>query len=163
MDLAQNWWRAILCLFAHENTIESGCHPDECFQGALWVHLGVLSSSVFTLSVLSVLKYGSSSLLYLGLTVIVPLGHLVFSLHTPSSIHLWDVAGLLVLVAGLVLYRFGHQETTSAANTATSPATSNEGGGGAQEGDNTINLADTDDKGGFLEFLREPFLLVGDI
>jgi hypothetical protein len=173
MDLAQNWWRAILCLFAQENTIESGCHPDECFQGALWVHLGVLSSSVFTLSVLSVLKYGSSSLLYLGLTVIVPLGHLVFSLHTPlASIHLWDVAGLLVLVAGLVLYRFGHQETTSSSaannnNTATSPASAannNDDEGGAQIGDNnTINLADTDDKGGFLEFLREPFLLVGDI
>lgn len=161
LDLPQNWLQATECLFTQKNSIESGCHPDDCFQGALWVHLGLLSSVAYSLSMIFVLKYGSSSLLYLGLTLIVPLGHLAFSLRSPSTIHLSDVWGLFVLMAGLVLYRFGHNEERNDTAIST-PAeethdTLNEAG---EEGNHPHGM---NDKNGFLEFLREPFMLVGDI
>jgi drug/metabolite transporter (DMT)-like permease len=164
-DLPSNWLGATECLFVQSNSIESGCHPDECGQAALWVHLGLLSSAAYTVSMMFVLKYGSSSLLYLGLTLMVPLGHLVFSLHSPSSIHLSDVFGLFVLMAGLVLYRFGHDDddevvaTTSSASPAA--AEGREEGNHYEDGNNAANGISSKD--GFLEFLREPFMLVGDI
>jgi hypothetical protein len=153
-DLPQNWLQALGCLFTQTNSIESGCHPDDCFAAAVWVHLGLLSSAAYTVSMIFVLKYGSSALLYLGVTLMVPLGHLVFSLHSPSNIHLSDVSGLFVLMAGLVLYRFGHDEENASPDSPTSVE--------AREGNDTNNN-ENDDKDGFLEFLREPFMLVGDI
>lgn len=173
LDLPQNWAQATDCLFAQNNSIESGCHPDDCSQAALWVHLALLSSVVYTISMIFVLKYGSASLLYVGLTLMVPLGHLVFSLKAPSHTHTADIAGLIVLVAGLILFRFGHDDFADEADdggvqAAGYVALSSEGDdAGSQAADalhtNIGNTGLGDDKNGFLEFLREPFMLVGDI
>jgi len=193
--LPENWWSASKCLFLQANTIESGCHPDDCSKAALFVHLGLLSSAVYTISMMLVLKYGSASLLYLGLTLVVPLGHLIFSIHSPAMVHTSDVLGLVILLAGLVLYRFGHSNETT--NSSNNDADDNSMVGayhrlGDDEDDEeplriddpTITLVDdrreairdgeapqhghhtrasTTDSEGFLEFLREPFLMVGDI
>jgi drug/metabolite transporter (DMT)-like permease len=140
VNLPENWWQASQCLFDNQNFIELGCHPDDCVQAALWVHLGLLSSVVYTMSVIFVLKYGSSSMLYLGLTAVVPLGHLVFAVHSPSYVRVEDIVGLVVLLLGLMLYRFGHD-------------TGEEDGDGDDEGS----------KGSYWEFLREPFMLSGDV
>lgn len=64
---------------------------------------------------LLVLKYGSTALLYLGLTAMVPLANLAFALpflprqaQQPLSMQdVSDIVGLLVILGGLVLYRFG--------------------------------------------------------
>jgi drug/metabolite transporter (DMT)-like permease len=138
LNLPENWWQASQCLFDNHNFIELGCHPDDCVQAALWVHLGLLSSVVYTISIIFMLKYGSSSMLYLGLTAVVPLGHLVFAMHSPSSVRVEDIVGLVVLLLGLVLYRFGHDT-------------------GEEDGD------DEGSKGSYWEFLREPFMLSGDV
>ena len=193
------------CLFAQTNSIESGCHPDDCSQAALWVHVSLLNSVVYALSMLFVLKYGSCDLMYLGLTLVVPLGHLAFDVHSSfSELRAYDIAGLVTLVAGLVLYRFGHVgkthtirgeriagsgdshrnhsssdndnddnntrlrhpyermgsrgETSGAiglGNAVSPPATTTN--------DSFTNNSRNNDKEGFLEFLREPFMLVGDI
>jgi len=174
VDLPENWAEATLCLFARSNSIDWGCHPDDCSQAALWVHLTLLSSVAFTFSMILVLKYGSASLLYLGLTLTVPLGHLVFSLNAPSHTHTADIAGLIVLVAGLVLFRFGHDgfedETGGDGDVASDsyallPSEDNATGsqGDITSNANPGNAALADDKNGFLEFLREPFMMVGDI
>lgn len=149
LDLPNNWWRASQCLFDDQNFIESGCHPDDCVQAALWVHLGLFSSVVYTISVIFMLKYGSSSMLYLGLTAVVPLGNLVFAVHSPSYVRVEDILGLLVLLLGLVLYRFGHDDTGQ------------ENGNGNGDGDG--NGDDEGSKGIYFEFLREPFMLSGDV
>jgi len=186
--LPQNWWSATKCLFLQANTIEMGCHPDDCSEAALFVHLGLLSTAVYTISMMLVLKYGSSSLLYLGLTLVVPLGHLIFSIHSPESVHLSDVLGLVILLAGLVMYRFGH-DTLNNNNEGDGDDMITAGAYHRLEGDDdeeplriddpTISLVDDQREGippehtrndtgettkeGFLEFLREPFLMVGDI
>lgn len=175
LDLPENWAQATACLFSQNNSIETGCHPDQCSQAALWVHLGLLTSVVYTVSMILVLKYGSASLLYLGLTLVVPLGHLVFSLHSPSYTHTTDVTGLIVLVAGLVLFRFGHDDVEEEEEVLAPPADyvqlSSGDEGDAANAANNVPVSDPnlgnhglgDDKNGFLEFLREPFMLVGDI
>lgn len=167
-DLPENWTQAAQCLFTHRNSIDLGCHPDDCSQGALWVHLGLLSSVAYTVSMILVLKYGSASLLYLGLTLMVPLGHLVFSLHSSSETNMADITGLIVLVAGLILFRFGHdefeEESEGATNNNYNPPVGTEGGASASiSGERMSENAFGNNKSGFLEFLREPFMLVGDI
>lgn len=174
-DLPENWAQATSCLFAQNNSIEYGCHPDECSHAALWVHLGLLSSILCSLSTILVLKYGSASLLYLGLTLMVPVGHLVFSLNDPSGTQIADGVGLIVLVAGLLLFRFGHtdeNETEGAHNASSRYAPLADGDdvphdSAAAETSVDDNLSRGNRtgsaQGGFLEFLREPFLLVGDI
>jgi drug/metabolite transporter (DMT)-like permease len=170
LDLPENWAQATECLFTQNNSIESGCHPDECSQAALWVHLGLLSSVCFTVSMILVLKYGSASLLYLGLTLTVPMGHLVFSLHDSSDTHVADVVGLIVLVAGLLLFRFGHHgngEDDMADYTPLPSGEVDQDESAGHEISTSTSGAGIDETGGvgqgFLEFLREPFLLVGDI
>ena len=166
LDLGSNWLDGIECLFAHTNSIESGCHPDDCAKAALWVHLSLLNSAVYALSMLFFLKYGSCDLMYLGLTLVVPIGHLAFDIHSSfSDLRVYDIAGLVILVAGLVMYRFGHlrNDPTSANDRDHHyryEAITNQ----ENNDDAATTLEGLDhDRDGFLEFLREPFRLVGDI
>jgi drug/metabolite transporter (DMT)-like permease len=172
LDIADNWRSAIECLFARSNTIDSGCHPDNCSHAPLWVHLGLVSATIYALSMMFVLKYGSCDLLYLGLTLVVPIGHLAFSLQSLEEISVFDVAGVFVIVAGLIMYRFGYtDELSDAPSSGVGRRPSAENGDGNE---NVNNLTTTEtsseaatllesNKGSFLEFLREPFMLIGDI
>ena len=174
LDLRSNWLDGIGCLFSKINAIDSGCHPDDCAKAALWVHVSLLNSAVYALSMLFVLKYGSCDLMYLGLTLVVPLGHLAFDIHSSfSELQAFDIAGLVILVSGLVMYRFGHgrkeqvfsgrAETMEASGSGDNVYEPGEHPHRSYEliedpGDNT-----REDREGFLEFLREPFMLAGDI
>jgi uncharacterized membrane protein len=172
LEIGSNWLDGMGCLFAKINSVDSGCHPDDCSKAALWVHVSLVNSAVYVLSMLFVLKYGSCDLMYLGLTLVVPLGHLAFDIHNSfSELRAYDIAGLVILVAGLVLYRFGHvgkehQTIRSGSNN------NNEHRGHSHpyepltiQGDIDVGNSENfnHDREGFLEFLREPFMLIGDI
>ena len=179
-QLPDNWIQGSQCLFADTNSIHVGCHPDDCVQALVWVHLGLLCSVVYTMSVIGLLKYGSSSLLYLALTVMVPLSHLIFATHAPATIRIEDVIGLLVLLIGLLLYRFGNdddyeeEEVEEDTGGLSPPSTDN---GAVGEGDTLLDESTSPNnqnnnhnnshrhinKGGYYQFLREPFLLQGDV
>jgi hypothetical protein len=181
-EIGSNWLDGMGCLFARINSVDSGCHPDDCSRAALWVHLSLANSAVYALSMLFVLKYGSCDLMYLGLTLVVPLGHLAFDIHSSfAELRAYDLSGLLILVAGLALYRFGHvrREPTTRVGTESDgryehrghsqPSTIQGGNGLASGNAGTRSSAannsenSNQDGEGFLEFLREPFMLVGDI
>lgn len=56
-------------------------------------------------------RFGSANVLFMASTVMVPLGNLAFALpFMPGSTPLKDsdIAGLLVILSGLVTYRFGN-------------------------------------------------------
>ena len=56
-----------------------------------------------------ILKYGSSNLLWLAMTVMVPLGNVSFSLPFmphKQTLKVTDIIGLIVVLSGLVAYRF---------------------------------------------------------
>ena len=157
--LFQNWSQGFHCLFQQMNSIDYGCHPDHCSEAVVWVHLGLLSAIVYTVSLLFILKFGSASILYVGLTVMVPLGHLVFAMHSPSTIVLENVLGLVILLAGLIMYRFGTAELLGDYNNRGS----DQAGTAEEQREEIGESNDNDSKGSYWEFLREPFMLSGDV
>jgi hypothetical protein len=200
LQIGSNWRSGLRCLFHQTNTVEVGCHPDDCRDAALWVHLGLGSAIVYALSMMFVLKYGSCDLMYLGLTLVVPIAHLSFSLHSTADVSVFDVCGLFVSVTGLFMYRFGHEDPSSSTYRREHEGIQESAAGdyangehrrfaaGRDESDGTVaRIVDSErtgnsqsdafqgsflvnidansrnKKGDFLEFLREPFLLVGDI
>lgn len=176
LDIGPNWRDGMGCLFSSINSVDTGCHPDDCSRAALWVHVSLANSAVYALSMLFVLKYGSCDLMYLGLTLVVPLGHLAFDIHSSfAELRAYDVAGLVVLVAGLALYRFGHGGNESAFGSGLEATSDNyeqmtdhdnnefSRSSGTRTGASNDPDGLNHDREGFLEFLREPFMLVGDI
>ena len=64
---------------------------------------------LYNLLILLILKYGSANLLWLALTLMVPLGNVAFTLDfMPQSqtLHATDIVGLVVICTGLGIYRF---------------------------------------------------------
>lgn len=93
-------------------TVETGCHPDDhcATEAPLFVNIYLALNIVYNLLMVLILKYGSTSILYLAMTVMVPIGNLTFALPfmpEPSELHFTDIFGLFVIMIGLSLYRFG--------------------------------------------------------
>jgi CRT-like, chloroquine-resistance transporter-like len=125
--ILQNLYHGWLC-FIGVGTMESGCHPDAwCGSGpindklaggsggiwalsAAWfVNAALLCNVLYTVFMMFVLKYGSTSILFLALTILVPLGNIIFAIPSmpgTAPLHISDVIAVLVIVLGLVLYRF---------------------------------------------------------
>jgi CRT-like, chloroquine-resistance transporter-like len=113
-NVTQNLWNGMFCYAGH-GVIETGCHPDSMcasYNVAIWVNLGVLCHAVYTISVMLVLQGSNTCVpLFLALTATVPLGHFAFTMSfLPQSsqvvVRNTDLVGLLVILAGLGLYRF---------------------------------------------------------
>jgi drug/metabolite transporter (DMT)-like permease len=72
LDMPRNVWNGILCYTGH-GSVETGCHPDSfCSSSALFVNICLVANVFYTFFMMYVLKYGSSALLFLALTVMVP-------------------------------------------------------------------------------------------
>jgi hypothetical protein len=108
--LPANIWDGIKC-YLGVSTITSGCHPDDlCGESPLYVNIFLLFNVAFNILLVFVLKFGSANVLFLAATIMVPIGNLAFALpFMPGSmpLHDSDIAGLLVILLGLVTYRFG--------------------------------------------------------
>lgn len=120
--MPENLFNGMLC-YAGKGVIETGCHPDTLCatqHAAIWVNVTVLCHAAYTISMMLVLQGSSSSvLLFLALTVTVPLGNLVFAMpfmpHPSQAVmRTADLAGLIVILAGLVLYRFSDSGVSTA-------------------------------------------------
>jgi len=110
-ELPQNIWDGIKCYLGIA-TITTGCHPDDqCHLAPLYVNVFLVFNVCFNILIVYVLKYGSANVLFMASTVMVPIGNLAFTLpFMPGSTPLKDsdIAGLLVILLGLVTYRFGN-------------------------------------------------------
>eukprot|EP00605_Chrysophyceae_sp_TOSAG23-4_P001092 GSChrysophyteH1.ASY1.ANO1.1198.1 assembled CDS len=90
----------------------SDCSPDDCSSSTWLVSVYLIFNQAYNLLIILIIKYGSSNLLFMALTIMVPLGNFAFTLpfvpqHAP--LHTTDVIGLVVISGGLVCYRFGTQ------------------------------------------------------
>jgi drug/metabolite transporter (DMT)-like permease len=97
------------------NSIDDGCHPDDCSTAALYFNWGICASLLYMLTSMFVVKLGSTSLLFLGLTIMVPLGNLAFAIlpsEARTTFHASDIVGLAVILLGLLLYRFSGPSKT---------------------------------------------------
>lgn len=107
--LPGNLWDGFQCNLGVDS-VATGCHPDELCSthAALFFNLCLLSNVVYTLSIFLVIQHGSTTLLFVALTLVVPLAHLSFALPmmptTAAIMHASDIVGLLIIVIGFVLY-----------------------------------------------------------
>jgi hypothetical protein len=72
-DVPRNLWDGFRCYDGH-GTIETGCHVDDACSNnaAFFVNLALIANLTFTFFTMYILKYGSTALLFLALTVMVP-------------------------------------------------------------------------------------------
>lgn len=110
------WVRCFFPIFIYfltmngKASISDGCHPDSCSHyTALFVCLCLVCHVLYTTCMMLVLKYGSSIMLFMAQTILVPIGNLVFTLpimpqHT--TLDPLDGWGLCIIMVGLVLYKF---------------------------------------------------------
>mmetsp|Transcript_7888 Transcript_7888/g.17119 ORF Transcript_7888/g.17119 Transcript_7888/m.17119 type:complete len:640 (-) Transcript_7888:89-2008(-) len=111
MELPKNIWDGIKC-YLGTGTIDAGCHPDDkCMEAPLYVNMFLVFNVCFNILIVYILKFGSANVLFMASTVMVPIGNLAFAMpFMPGSTPLKDsdVAGLMVILFGLVTYRFGN-------------------------------------------------------
>eukprot|EP01031_Cornospumella_fuschlensis_P033119 gene33119-40062_t len=92
---------------------DDDCEADDCNPYAPeFVNIYLVFNQFYNLLIILILKYGSANLLYLALTLMVPLGNVAFTLpFMPQSQTLrpTDIVGLVVICAGLGCYRFAAQ------------------------------------------------------
>ena len=72
-DLPASLWNGMKC-YLGEPSVHTGCHPDlMCsFHAAFFVNANLLTTVLYAIFMMYVIKYGSTSLLFLALTVMVP-------------------------------------------------------------------------------------------
>jgi len=109
-ELPGNIWDGIKC-YLGMGTVTGGCHPDDlCYESPLYVNVFLVFNVCFNILIVYILKFGSANVLFMASTVMVPVGNLAFALpFVPGSTPLKDsdIAGLMVILLGLVTYRFG--------------------------------------------------------
>lgn len=108
-ELPANMWDGLKC-FLGTGTITAGCHPDDCRWAMITMVGFTLICFVYVNLMVLLLKFGSANLMFLALTLIVPVANLAFALPimpTPVTLHASDILGLVVIMAGIISYRIG--------------------------------------------------------
>ena len=82
---------------------------DDCSLGPFYYFTYLAFNIVYNIVIVFMLKYGSSNILYLAMTAIVPLVDVAFSLdfmpkYQPFTVY--SIVGLVVILVGLCVYRF---------------------------------------------------------
>lgn len=106
-EMPNSLWNGMRC-FGRVNSLPD----DDCDRSTLYVILFVAFNIGFNIPISFILKYGGSNLLWLGLTVMVPLTNLSFALPfmpNRTTITWEDAVGLCVIMAGLLFYHFYDQ------------------------------------------------------
>lgn len=111
-QISENLWDGLKC-YLGIGSIFTGCHTDELCSGLAptFVNIYLLLNVLYNVLIIYILKFGSSNVLWLALTIMVPVGNLAFTLpFMPGGggpMHFSDILGLVVILTGLVMYRFG--------------------------------------------------------
>lgn len=113
-DLPGNIYDGLKCFVGiNSQTCEEGdddCTTDDCYpQAPMFVCIYLVFNQLYNLLILLLIKFGSSNLLWLALTLMVPLGNVAFTLpfvpeHT--GLKFTDIIGLIMICGGLGIYRF---------------------------------------------------------
>jgi hypothetical protein len=115
-ELPQNIVDGGKCLFGIDtidclaDEDDGECYEDNCYLRApVFVFCYLVFNQLYNLLIILILKYGSANVLWLAMTVMVPLGNVAFTLpFVPENapLRVTDIIGLVVIVSGLGIYRF---------------------------------------------------------
>jgi uncharacterized membrane protein len=114
-EILPNLYGGFLCSFGINSiteTSEQFPHLDNCSSAPLFVSVYLGFNIVYNVLIVVILKYGSANILWMASTVIVPLSNVAFSLKiTPGNkpMNRMDLIGLVIIMSGLVVYRFSTQ------------------------------------------------------
>lgn len=116
-EIPSNLYGGFLCSFGINSVTEATerYHIDNCSAAPLYVSLYLGFNLVYNILIVVILKYGSANILWMASTVIVPLSNVAFSLKiTPGNkpLNTMDIVGLVIIMAGLLVYRFTTQLLT---------------------------------------------------
>lgn len=105
LDLPANMWDGCKCLVG-VNSLPT----DACAGSWIYVSGYMLVNLLFNVFILIVLKRGSATLVYISSAVRLPLANYAFTLHIimgdrASDLNIWIIAGLIVILLGLVIYK----------------------------------------------------------
>lgn len=72
-NLLENMWDGMKCYLGKPSII-TGCHPDTMcsFHASFFVNMNLVTTVLYAVSMMYVIKYGNTSLLFLALTLMVP-------------------------------------------------------------------------------------------
>ena len=82
---------------------------DHCEMAPTYVSVYLAFNIGYNILLILILKYGSANILWMAMTIMVPLTNVAFSLHFipgHKPLKSTDIAGLLIIMSGLLLYRF---------------------------------------------------------
>lgn len=114
-DLPANMWDGLRCYVGYnsiscDDSSDDACSSDNCFPTApMFVTIYLFFNQLYNLLIILILKYGSANLLYMALTLMVPLGNVAFTLpFVPqhAALRVTDILGLVIICLGLGTYRF---------------------------------------------------------
>lgn len=103
-------WMGINSVTAENNPYQLPL--DDCSLAPLYVNTYLFFNVIYNFLIVVILKLGSANILYMASTVIVPLSNVVFSLkfiQGSQPLRKWDIIGLLVIMTGLIIYRFNKE------------------------------------------------------
>lgn len=115
-NILPNMWGGVLCWMGINSITEEnnpfGLPLDDCAPAPVYVTTYLFFNVVYNFLIVIILKLGSSNILWMASTVIVPLSNVAFSMkfmpgHQPMRT--WDIVGLFVIMIGLVIYRFSKE------------------------------------------------------
>jgi len=111
-DILPNMIAGFNCWLGY-NTITDSSDPtmpaDDCTMAPMYVNMYLFFNVVYNILIVVILKHGSSNILWLSSTIIVPLSNIAFSMSfMPGHQDLtnYDIVGLAVIMKGLLVYRF---------------------------------------------------------
>lgn len=107
--LPENLWNGARCFVGINSRFAPDPHPDNCAMGPVYVSVYLGFNLCYNVLIIMILKYGSSNILWLAMTIMVPLGNAAFALpFVPNhkAMHATDVIGLVLIMGGLFVYRF---------------------------------------------------------
>jgi len=111
-EIMPNMYGGLRCYFGVNSVTEysgSSLPLDNCTMSPVYVNLYLFFNVIYNVLIVVILKHGSSNILWLSSTIIVPLSNLAFSMdfmpgHKPLT--MYDIVGLVVIMGGLIVYRF---------------------------------------------------------
>jgi len=109
--LPQNILDGAKCYVGINSVFEAanGLQVDDCKMSPVYVTLYMFFNVMYNILIIMILKYGSSNILWLAMTILVPLANFAFVLPfmpEPTKLTPFNYVGLVVIMVGLVIYRF---------------------------------------------------------
>ena len=103
-ELPSNFYGGMKC-YMGINSLPS----DDCGIAPFYVNTYLAFNICYNILIILILKFGSANILWMAMTVMVPLGNAAFALrfvpgHKPLGVE--DIIGLIVILGGICMYRF---------------------------------------------------------